>query len=104
MDENFYNADFLLNLAIFAIEKIIPEYMDCKEEDKKIVFQGLVRTEALLKKINVLGVECVGKSYTKYLEGLSNKNHIMLLTDEELQNYYTAVMVYDAMKHAKKGE
>lgn len=104
MDKNFDNVDFLLKPAVYAINQILPEYRNAEEEHKKIILLGLMRAKALLKKIDVLGVECIGKSYTKYLEGVSGKKHIMLLTDEELQNYYAAVRVYDAIKRAEKGE
>ena len=89
--------DLLLNSVLFVIDEEIVKLEDSDEKYQKIIYQSLIRSRAILEKINICGVNIIGKSYEEFKSDLDEKHNVVLMTDEELEKVKNALKVYDTL-------
>lgn len=86
--------DLLLQPALFAIDKQIKKFENSDDEDEKIIYQGLIRSKDLLAKLNIQGVDIVGKSYEEFKNDLDQKKNVVFMTDDEFTEFKKAINTY----------
>ena len=91
-------GDPILTAIEFALKDTLKRYDNPKEEDGKIIREGLKRGEILIHHLRVMGVSWAGMTREQFIEELKHKNTIMMMTKTEYEEYRKAMDLY---KYAK---
>lgn len=91
-------GDPILTAIEFALKDTLERYKNPKEEDGKIIREGLKRGEILIHHLRVMGVSWMGMTREQFIEELKRKNMVVMMTDEEYEEYRKAMDLYEYAK------
>lgn len=92
-------GDPILTAIEFALKDTLERYKNPKEEDGKIIREGLKRGEILIHHLRVMGVSWLGMSREQFIEELKQKNMVVMMTKEEYEEYRKAMDLYGYAKN-----
>lgn len=93
--------NLLLLPVIKAVEHDIERYQNSSDKNEKIIYQALMRSKIILERLNICGVDIVGKSYDEFEKYVRNKSNIVFLDDKELDEMHNALRIYRLIEEVK---
>lgn len=85
-------GDPILTAIEFALKDTLERYKNPKEEDGKIIREGLKRGEILIHHLRVMGVSWMGMTREQFIEELKRKNMVVY------EEYRKAMDLYEYAK------
>ena len=81
----------------FALQEAMKNFENVTDSNNKLNYEALKRSKAVWENIKINYLEVYGLTYAQFCEQLENKNNIMFLSDDEVENFNKALKIMNAL-------
>ena len=91
-------GDIFTSPIDFALQETMKRFENPNNSNDKLIYETLKRSKKIWENIKINGLEICGMTYEQFCEQCNEKNHIVFLSDDEVEDFNKAVHIMNIMR------
>lgn len=91
-------GDIFTNPIDFALQETMKRFEPKENEDNKLIYEALRRSQVMWENIKIHGLEICGMTYEQFCEQCNKKKNIVFLADDEVEDFNKAIQIMNVMR------